>query len=577
MTTFSIGLGLEPQPFRLLELPPEVAALLDRAADEPSPTEADIAMDAEPAPITYAPVGPSRVINGRRRYPMYAFSNPDSPTNPASDTNLSYSLHIKSASASASAHHPGTGAAPFAALCSTHSTYQLRQIQTSNSLFIAKAQSSTETTTSPTPTSHLSLLGQCHSTLELKPTSNAAAVVSIPDPSVDTSSRDFPTPMKPIPGSDAADAVSFIQAHCPAWFPDDDADGDDPMIDTDSTDDQSTHLDGSSFVDIPFSDLECRTAATVLLAFTPPSQSPPTTTTTTLHLPSPRDQLTAWETIVEATLCEGIDITSSSAQSWSRAPVTEAYHILFASSQTRPTTTLPLPLFGALMTRLKIPIERFGCYQPSQLLTKARLKVPHTPGPSDSASDTPIDGITTSAYIGILLLYRLTACPISSSSSAARDSGIALSSFVDQWSALLPAQWHFLTRLTEPADPSTTSSTTLTNLPALVAPFCVDVGPPGPDRFVAFRSWSDTPSSALLTTSGGGEGRTLGLKHMFPHLPSSPALLKSNSHGVIPSISASSSASAGGGGGGGSGTSAAAAGGANKRKWHDLLVRDRRR
>ena len=131
----SFEISNEQQNFRLLELPPSLLALI-----------------------------------GSRDASWYVLIT---RLRDSQDADMFESLWLKSAD-SPNANHNLKQASPSAVLCTDHLTFQLRQVQSSNSVFILRPTES-HGTENGIPLPSVSAIAQCTSTLELIPSDTAAS------------------------------------------------------------------------------------------------------------------------------------------------------------------------------------------------------------------------------------------------------------------------------------------------------------------------------------------------------------------------------------------------------------------
>lgn len=152
----------------------------------------------------------------------------------------------------------------YAVLCTPHRTYQLRQVQTSNSVFITHPVPC-ESNSDETPPSGICALATCNATLELHPLPNAA--------------------------------LAHLIAALPVWH------GRPDSLDVDLSARGATRTTQHDvFASIPFSDGECAVAWTHLCAFTHGNHA---------FVPSSRILTQLWHAILSAALADGIDLSSS--------------------------------------------------------------------------------------------------------------------------------------------------------------------------------------------------------------------------------------------------------------------------
>ena len=132
----------EQKNFRLLELPPSLLALV--ATKDP---------------------------------PRYVFTMDVCALHPSIPANMSESLWLKSAE-STNAYNDSQQPGQNAVLCTNNRTFQIRQVQSSNSVFILQP-SGNYPGDNQVPAQSLSAIGQCTSTLELVPLDTAASSATI--------------------------------------------------------------------------------------------------------------------------------------------------------------------------------------------------------------------------------------------------------------------------------------------------------------------------------------------------------------------------------------------------------------
>ncbi|CBX94006.1 hypothetical protein IAQ61_003880 [Plenodomus lingam] len=186
--------------FRLLELPPEVAELIERP---------------NPPPLSIKSLAPSAPSNASHAKPAYAV------------------------------------------LCTPNKTFQLRQVQTSNSLFVTQPMLETHGNDIPVP--ETCAIAACTATLELHPS--------------------------------AAPAVTLLRDALPVY--------DLVAGDVDAPSNGKSKL--SVFEDLPMSDGECQTAWDNIMAFELDDSS---------YQPSPNALTQVWRSINGAALAEGVKLDS---------------------------------------------------------------------------------------------------------------------------------------------------------------------------------------------------------------------------------------------------------------------------
>lgn len=165
-------------------------------------------------------------------------------------------LSIKSLAPSAASGVPHAKTA-YAVLCTPNKTFQLRQVQTSNSLFVTQPMLETPGNAIPIPAT--CAIASCTATLELHPS--------------------------------AAPAVTLLRDALPVY--------DIVAGDVDATSNGKNKL--SIFEDLPMSDAECQTAWHSVMAFELEDGS---------YQPSPNALTQVWRSINAAALAEGVKLDS---------------------------------------------------------------------------------------------------------------------------------------------------------------------------------------------------------------------------------------------------------------------------
>ncbi|DAA76933.1 TPA_exp: putative Sister chromatid cohesion protein Dcc1 [Trichophyton benhamiae CBS 112371] len=275
------------QPVRLLELPPELLDLLE--SDHP----------------------PQLCLKSSA--PTSTASTTTTTTTTSATTTSSASTTTTTTTTASS--RPG---ADFVNLCTPAKTFSLRQVNSSNSVFLIRPQvegPGTAPTTTPTTTPGITAVAQCKSTLEvqamassetaLRPLLAALAVYDESDILMDERTEEDDHPLSPS---------------------------------------EIVHERSKVFADIPFSRAECERAWKHICAFVHKNKE---SGAIGCHRPSARAKLMAWEKIIEGATLHGIDLGKQFLVEdlWS-AVIEEAEHTVIDEYP------FPRSLFDAIVRRL---------------------------------------------------------------------------------------------------------------------------------------------------------------------------------------------------------------------------------
>lgn len=312
------------QPVRLLELPPE---LLDQLESDHPPQCVSSAL----SPLSLSSLSSLLSLSlclsslaalaGADAGPPRLFLKSSAPTSTTSHSSSSTTTTTTSASASTStasaSSRPGTD---FVNLCTPTETFSLRQVNSSNSVFLLKPRGEADTATAalaaaPADSTTLTAIAQCKSTLEaqamassdsaLAPLLAALAVYDESDIRIDDRTEEDDHPLSPS---------------------------------------EIVHERSKVFADIPFSLAECERAWKHICAFVHKNKE---SGAIGCHRPSARAKLMAWEKIVEGATLHGIDLGKQFLVEdlWS-AVIEEAEHTVIDEYP------FPRSLFDAIVRRL---------------------------------------------------------------------------------------------------------------------------------------------------------------------------------------------------------------------------------
>ncbi|EFR02429.1 hypothetical protein MGYG_05424 [Nannizzia gypsea CBS 118893] len=340
------------QPVRLLELPPE---LLDQ-------------LESDHPPQLYL----------KSSAPAASSS---SSTTTTTSTSTSTSATSTATSASSAASRPG---ADFVNLCTPDKTFSLRQVNSSNSVFLIKPRGAadratatapatdTDTDTAASTASTVTAIAQCKSTLEVQAMASSDTAVA---------------PLL---------AVLAIYDESDILIDDRTEEDDHPLSPSEIVRERS-----KVFADIPFSLAECERAWKHICAFVHKSKE---SGVIACHRPSARAKLMAWEKIVEGATLHGIDLGKQFLVEdlWS-AVIEEAQHTVIDEYP------FPRSLFDAIVRRL--------------------------------VDNSPIDGDLKWANLDLRITAQWTAELLLEASNGSPKSVLNVDTFSSDWKDLLPEQW----------------------------------------------------------------------------------------------------------------------------------------